>query len=133
MLATGPAKAIERVARDVIPALHGNLLDRVRHVFDRDLDESISDFYVFAATDLLRKVDERITDGVRVEREVLCRAENLRKEIRNELSNHHVGVGDCQWSIAPVAFGPGICAGRIRPDAETGAIEMQDRAPTGAH
>src|SRR6185437_11902467 len=43
MLATGPAEAIERVARDVIPALHGNLLDRVRHVFDRDLDESISD------------------------------------------------------------------------------------------
>src|SRR6478735_9957924 len=106
MLASGAAEAVERVARDVIPALHGNLLDRVRHVFDRDLDESISDLFGLAATDLLRKVGERIAHRVRVEREVLCRTENLWKEIRDEFSDHPVGVGERQWSIATVAFWP---------------------------
>ena len=52
MLSTSAAEAIERIAGDVIAALHGNLLDRVRHVLDRDLDESVGDFFGLAAVDL---------------------------------------------------------------------------------
>src|SRR5215475_16048811 len=130
MLAAGAAEAVERVSSDVITALYGNLLDRVRHVFDGDLDESVGDLFGLAAADLLRKIGERIAHRLRIEREILCRAENLREEFRNELANHHVGVGDGQRSIASVAFGPGICGSRIRPDAETSAIEMQYRAAT---
>src|SRR6516164_165621 len=131
MLAAGAAEAVERVPRDVIAPLHGNFFYRVRHVFDCDLDKSVGDLFGLAAANLLRKVGERIAHSVRIEREILCRAENLREEFRNEFANHHVGVGDRQRSIPSVAFGPRICAGRIRPDAESGAIEMQYRAATG--
>ena len=71
VLATGAAEAIERVAGDVIAALHGNLLDRVRHILDRDLDKSVGNLFSLAAADLLRKLGERIAHCVRVEREIL--------------------------------------------------------------
>ncbi len=44
MLAAGAAETVERVARYVIAALNRNLLDRIGHVLDRDLDEAVGDF-----------------------------------------------------------------------------------------
>ena len=62
-----------------------------------------------------------------------CGPKIFGKKSGNELANHHVGIGHRQRSIAPVAFRPRIGAGGIGPDAETGAIEMQDRAATGGN
>ena len=131
VLAARAAEAVERVAGDVIAALHRNFLDRVRHVLDRDLDEAVGDLLGFATADLLRQVGEGIAYSMRVERQVLRGAEDLREEIRNELADHHIGVGDGQRPAAPVAFRARIGAGRIGPDAEARAVEMQDRAAAG--
>ncbi len=43
VLAAGAAEAVERIARHVVPALHRDFLDRVRHVLHRDLDEAVGD------------------------------------------------------------------------------------------
>jgi hypothetical protein len=131
VLTTGTSEAVESVARDIIAALHGNLLDRICHVFDRDLDKSVGDFFCLATADLLRKFGERIAHRVRVERKILRRAENLREEFRDKLADHYVGVGDRQGPIAPVAFRSRIGASGIGSDAEAGPIEMQDRTSAG--
>ena len=68
-----------------------------------------------------------------VERKVLLRAENPRKEIRDQLSHHHVGVGDRQRSTAAVAFRPGIGARAVGPDPEACAVEMQERPAARRH
>ena len=51
VLAAGAAEAIERVAGDVVAALHRDLLDRIRHVLDRDAQKAVRD--------LLRPSDRR--------------------------------------------------------------------------
>ena len=45
VLAAGAAEAVERVARHVVAALQGDFLDRVRHVLDRDPDETVGDVF----------------------------------------------------------------------------------------
>src|ERR1700686_5857493 len=45
MLTTRAAKTRERVFRHVVAALHGDLLDRVRHVLDSDLQEPFRNFF----------------------------------------------------------------------------------------
>ena len=134
VLAAGAAEAIERIAGHVVAALHRNLLDRVRHVLDRDLDEAVGNLLAaLAAADLLRQRRERRTHRVGVERLVLLRPEDFRKEIRNELADHHIGVGHRQRAAAAIAFRAGIGAGGIRADAKPRAVEMQDRAAAGRH
>ncbi len=56
MLPAGAAEAVERIARHVIAALHGNLLDRVRHVLDRDLDEAVGDLFRGLAAPVVRTI-----------------------------------------------------------------------------
>ena len=43
MLAAGAAEAAQRVLGDVVAALDRDVLDRVRHVRDRDLQEAVGD------------------------------------------------------------------------------------------
>ena len=104
MLSAGTAKAVKGIAPDVIAALHRNLLDRIGHVFDGDLDEAVGDFFGFAAADLLRQIGEGVSYRMGIERKVLRSAENLRKEFGNELSDHYVGIRDGQRAAAPIAF-----------------------------
>ena len=84
-----------------------------------------------AVADLLRQRGEGVAHRVGVERLVLLRSENLRKEIGDELADHDIGVGDGERAAAAIAFRPGIGAGRIRADAKPRAVEMQDRAAAG--
>ena len=132
MLSARAAEAVERIAGHVVAALHRDLLDRVRHVLDRDLDEAVGDLLGgLAAADLDRERREGLVHRVGVERLVLLGPENLREEIRDQLADHHVGVGDGERPAAAIAFRSRIGAGRIRPDAEARAVEMQDRAAAG--
>ena len=72
VLAAGAAEAVERVARHVVAALHRDLLDRVRHVLDRDLDEAVGDLLPAAAVaDVFRERREFRAHRVGVERLVL--------------------------------------------------------------
>ena len=61
-----------------------------------------------------------------IERKILLHAENPWKEIRDQLSHHHVGVGDRKRPTAAVAFRSGIGARAVGPDAEACAVEMQE-------
>ena len=45
MLSSGAAEAVQRIAGNVIAALDGDLLDRLRHIGDCDLDEPVGDFF----------------------------------------------------------------------------------------
>ena len=49
MLPAGAAERIERIVGDVIAALHRDVLDRIRHVLDRDVDEAVGDLFRRAA------------------------------------------------------------------------------------
>ena len=134
VLAAGAAEAVERVARHVVAALHRDLLDRVRHVLDRDLDEAVGDLLAGAAVaDLARELGERRAHRLGVERQVLLRPEDLREEIRDQLADHHVGVGDRERAAAAVAGRPRIGAGAVGADAEARAVEMQHRAAARRH
>src|SRR5580704_15044553 len=134
MLAAGAAETIERIAGHVVAALHGNLLDRVRHVLDRDLDEAVGNLFAAATVaDLLRHRRERRAYRIGIERLVLRGAENFGKEIGNELADHHIGVGHGERTAAAIAFWAGIGASRIRADAKPRAVEMQDRAAAGSY
>ena len=129
VLAAGAAEAIERIARHVVAALHGNFLDRVRHVLDRDLDKTVGDLLAAAAVaDLLCHRCEGGAHGVGVKWLVLRRAEDFGKEIRDKLADHHIGVGHGERAAAAIAFWAGIGAGGIRADAKPRTVEMQDRA-----
>src|ERR1700716_2392689 len=83
MLAAGAAKAVEGVAGDVIAALHGYFLDRVRHVLDRDADEPVGDLLAPAA-DLVREFRKGLAHRLVVERLLLRRPEDLWKKLRRE-------------------------------------------------
>ena len=134
VLAAGAAEAVERIARHVVTALHRDLLDRVRHVLDRDLDEAVGDVFRRAAiADRVRELRKRGAHGLRVERQVLLRSENLRKEVGKQLADHDVGVGDRERSAAAVACRAGIGARAVGPDAKARAVEMQDRAAARRH
>ena len=85
MLAAGAAEAVERIAGDVIAALHGDLLDRVRHVLDRDAEEAVGDFLGRAAVaDLVR---ERANASRTASRRAAGRARRRRSSGRNRGSS----------------------------------------------
>ena len=132
VLAAGAAEAIERVARHIVAALHRNLFDRVGHVLDRDLDESIRHF-LGAAAHCAGEFRKSLPHHRGIERQILRRSEDLWKEFGDQLADHHVGIGDGEGAAAPVAGGPRIGAGGIRSDPKTRAIEMQDRTAAGGH
>ena len=129
MLAAGAAEAVEQIAGHVVAALHRNLLDGVRHVLDGDGDETFGDgFGRTPVADLGGKSCEFLVHDIGVQRLVLSRPENRREEIRLQLAEHDVGVGDRERAAAAVTGRAGIGAGRIRADAKTSGLEMQDRA-----
>ena len=137
MLAAGAAEAVERIAGHVMAALDRNLLDRIGHVLDRDLDEAVGDLFGAARpawallVHLASQRGEAGAHGVGVERLVLLRPENLRKEIRHQLADHDIGVGHRERPAAAVAGRPRIGAGAVRPDPEPRAVEMQHRSAAG--
>ncbi len=134
VLATGPAEAVQRIRGDVVTALHGDLLDRLRHVGDGDLDEAVGDLLgCLAAADLRRQRGEPVADDICIERLGLIRTEDRRKEIRHQLSGHDIGVGHRQRTAAAIAGRPRIGARGFRPDAEARAIELQQRSPACRH
>ena len=139
VLSARAPETVEYVFRDVVAALHGNLLDGVGHVCDRDAQK--------AGRDLLRRTDRGVRGagdlaGQRgeffghdrgVQPLVGVRAEHRGEEVGAQLAEHHVAVGDGQRPPAAVAGRPGIGAGRLRPHAEAGAVEAQDGAAARGH
>ena len=130
VLAARAAEAGERIARHVVAARDGNLLDGVRHVLDRDGEEAVGDLLRRLA-DLGRERGEFLAHDLGVERLVLARTEDRREMLRHELADHDVGVGDGERPAAAIGGGAGIGAGGIGPDGEAPGLVMQDRAAAG--
>jgi hypothetical protein len=74
MLAAGAAKGVQRIAGDIIAALDRDLLDRLGHVGDGDLDEAVGDLLGRAAiADLASERCELLAHGRDIERLVAGR------------------------------------------------------------
>ena len=128
VLATRAAEAIQRIARDVITRAALEIFLIAFAMFSTAiLMKPSATSSAFAIADLLRQVGKGIAHGMRIERKIPRNGPKIfGKKSGNELADHHVGVGDGQRPIAPVAFRAGIGARRIGTDAEARAVEMQD-------
>ncbi len=134
MLSASPAEAVERIARHVVPALHGDLLDRVRHVFDGDRDEAVGDrFRTPASADLGRHRDESSAHGIGIEGLVPAGPEDRREEIGLKLADHDIRIRHGERPAVAIGLRSRIGAGAVGPAAEALTVEMQDRATTRRH
>ncbi len=138
MLSTGAAEALQRVAGDVVATRHRDLLDRVGHAGDGDVEKAFGQFlgHTPASGALLDGGGHRVErgdDGVAVERLVRGLAEHLGKPFRLDLAEQHVRVGDGQRATAPIARRPRIRARAVRAGPQPRAVEAQDGATAGGH
>ena len=112
MLPAGAAEGVQHIVGDVIAPLHRDGQDGVRHVLHGDADETVGDLRDLAAVaDLCGKRGEARTHDLGIERLILLRPEDLGEELRHELPDHDISVGDGERSAAPVAGRSRIGAG----------------------
>ena len=138
MLAAGAAEALQREAGGVVALLHRDLLDRIRHVGDRDLQETLRHLprrarLAGGPRDLVGERGEFRRHDIGIERLIAVGAEDRREMARLDLADADIGVGHRQRAAAPVAGRTRIGAGGIGPDAEARAVEVQDRAAARRH
>ena len=132
VLASGPAEGVQRIARDVVAALHRDLLDRLGHVGDGDLDEAVGDLLGRApVADFGRQHREFVADDLDVERLVLLRPEDRGEIGRDQLADHDVGIGHRERPAAAIGGRTGIGAGGVGADPEARAVIVEDRAAAG--
>jgi hypothetical protein len=132
MLPRRATEGVQEILRHVIAALDADLLDRVRHVLDRDGEEALGHLLGRLALGL-GDLGELLADDLVVERLVLAGAEDAGKELRPQLAEHDVGIRHRQRPAAPVAGGAGIGAGAVGTGAEAAGIGVQDRAAARRH
>ena len=132
MLPTRTAETVEHVAAAVITLRDRNALDGVRHVLDRDADETVRDRFRCVAQ-FVRECRETVAHSLFVERFVGAGSEKMREEFAAQLAHHHIRIGDGQRPAAAVAGWPRIGAGGIRAYSKARAVKMQDRAAAGCH
>ena len=129
VLAGGAAEAVERIARHVVAALHRDLLDRVRHVADRDLHVALRHRLGAAAiANRTSQLLELARHDPRVQRLLAVRPEDAREKRRLDFPQHHVRIGHGERPAAPVARRARIGAGGIGPHAIARAVVVQNRA-----
>ncbi len=132
------AEGGQHVAGDVVAALDGNPLDRVRHVRHRNLQEAGR--HLLAATPVAdRRLDpprqggESFTRDLGIERLVALLTEHPREVTGLDPAQHDVGIGDRQRAAAPVGRWAGIRPGGIGPHPVAAAVEVQHRPASGGH
>src|SRR2546428_11150596 len=77
------AEAAQRIARDIVAALHRDRLDRVRHIADRDLHEAFGDrLRASTVAYLLGELCESVGNNATVQRLLPAGPEHMRKERR---------------------------------------------------
>ena len=133
VLSAGAAEARERVAADVVAALHGNLADGVRHVVDRDPQEPERQLggvrgLAGGGTDIPGQLPEADGDARGVERQIAPIPEDVREELRAEASEHHVAIGQGERAAAAVRGRARHRARGFRADAQPCAVQPADRA-----
>ncbi len=138
MLPAGAAEALQREAGGVVALLHRDLLDGIRHVGDRDVQEALGHLARGARLaggffDLVGEGGEFFPHDIGIERLVAVGSEDRREMPRLNFPHADIRVRHCQRAAAAIARGARIGAGAVGSDAEPRAVEMQDRAAAGRH
>ena len=134
-LPPGTTKDRQAISCDVVASLDGYLLDCIRHVRHSDVNEPLGHLFgrmgpAGRITDALCKFFEAGNDCVAIERLVCLRPKNSRKVLGQHSPQENVGVGQRKWARTAIAGWARIGTRRIRADAKTRAIEMQNRPAT---
>ena len=132
VLATGAAKALQRVARHVVATRHRDFLDGVGHLLHGDADEALRTGFG-AQAGLRPEFDKALAHDVGVKRLVGARAEGSREMRRLQLAHHDVGVGHGQRATSAVAGWSRVGARAFGPHTQACAVELQQRAATRRH
>src|SRR5690606_36986599 len=99
-------------------ALHGNLLDGVRHVLPGDAKKAVRTLFRRApVADLRRNACEAAAHRIHAKRLVLCFPEYVGEVIRQRLPHHPVGFGTAQRpaTSSGVRPSPTSAAMRVKP------------------
>ena len=124
MLPAGAAKAGQGIARHIMPARDRDALDGVGHVGDGDGNKALrrltrSHGAARFCLDLFAEGSEAPLDHVAIERLVAIGSEQAGKEVRLDLPQQDIAIGDGERPATPVAGRPGHRARAFRPDAKT--------------
>ena len=136
MLAAGTAKALKGIAGHVVAALDGDLLDRVRHVLDRDAQEILrpspralrgaSPVAAAISRGQLLRTSSRTMSGS--SGWSAFGAKDRREMVRLQFAQHDVAIGHRQRPAAPVAGRARIGTRALGAHLEPPVAEGQDRA-----
>ena len=138
MLPARPAEAGQHIAGDVVAALDRDLPHGLGHVLDGDGDEALGDLLrghglAGRRFDLRRHRLEAARHGLGVQRLVGVRPEHLGEELRPQLAQHDVAVGDRQRPAPTIGRRSRHRAGRGRADPQPRPVERTDRPAARRH
>lgn len=133
-----PPEARQRIGANVVTARHGDLLDRIRHIVDRDRHKPFGNRQRIEALPgrrlhFVSKPQEFFLDDVHLEGQITLRTEYLGKHPRLKLSRHDVAIGDRQRTATTITGRPRIGSRRFRTHPKAIAIEAADGAAAGRH
>ena len=115
-------------------ALDRDGLDGAGHMLDRDGDKALGQIGgrhrpARRRRDLGGQGVERLGHHLGVQRFVPARPEHGRKELRSQLAQQDIAIGDRQGAAAAIGGWSGHRACALRPDPQARAVEAADRAP----
>ena len=136
VLAAGAAEAAQREARDVVAALHRDLLDRVGHALDGDAHEARGELLGPGASPVAAAMSRANAANALVVASASSGssafgAEHAREELGLDSAEQQVRIGDRQRPAVPVARGPGNAPADSGPTSQPALAERQDRAAAG--
>ena len=128
MLAARAAETLQRVAGHVVAARDRDLLDRVRHIVDRDAHEPLRHRLARPFPPAPPISSHSASEAAAIDRLVAIRPEHVREMLGPDLAEHDVAIGDGERPAAPVAGRPRHRPRAFRPDPEALPVIGADRA-----
>ena len=128
-LRSGASETLKRVKADIGAFGDGDLLDRLRHVGNGDVEEAFGRVFGGLA-DCLGQDVEFLPYHQAVERLICVRAKHAWKVPGLDASDQYVCIRYCQRSAAPVTRRTGIGAGAFRSYPHACILEEKNRSST---
>ena len=127
------AKALQGVLGHIMAPLHADLLDRVGHVVDGDMQKAFGDIlgpargFAGRFGDLLGQRLKLFAHHVAVQWQVAIRAEHMGEVVGVQLAQHDVAIGDGQRPAPAIAGRTRISARAFRSHLKPPVAEGADR------
>ena len=133
MLAARATETGERAARDIMPARNRDFLDRIRHIRDRDRQQTFGcrrrlDCASGGGFDLASQGCESGGDDLGVERLVAAGTEQRGEKFGAQPAERDIAVGHGQRAVVAITGRAGKGACRVRADLKACAVKAADRA-----